>query len=313
MLALILTRKLRPMIIGSLSGWLMLAGMMARPRAISSRTNSGVMNFGMLAPNDSPACCFSRQRIAHRVQALVLADGDVFHLRRDDALARVVHLADVGAGLGHARQGAGGKAHRVQARIGFAATTEFGTQLRQQLGVAALLDPLRAQRRQAGRQVDARVRIGVRAGRVVDGDRRILFAAEQRRRLRLRRSRASRTCRSGREPCTKILREPGIGRVTDSESWSVCCNSEEGTAFMAFVLRNAGRSGGARTARRSRGSWASCEASLRRSQPDQVRRVCLNRCPIGPAIPPLRGELDHKPAGVASRRRIGSQGSMRWA
>jgi hypothetical protein len=43
MLALIFTRKLRPMIIGSSSGWLMLAGMMARPRATSSRTNSGVM------------------------------------------------------------------------------------------------------------------------------------------------------------------------------------------------------------------------------------------------------------------------------
>ncbi len=43
MLALIFTRKLRPMIIGSVSGWLMLAGMMARPRATSSRTNSGVM------------------------------------------------------------------------------------------------------------------------------------------------------------------------------------------------------------------------------------------------------------------------------
>ena len=41
-LALILTRKLRPMAIGSLSGWLMLLGMIARPRAISSRTNSGV-------------------------------------------------------------------------------------------------------------------------------------------------------------------------------------------------------------------------------------------------------------------------------
>ena len=40
MLALIFTRKLRPMIIGSVSGWLTLAGMMARPRATSSRTNS---------------------------------------------------------------------------------------------------------------------------------------------------------------------------------------------------------------------------------------------------------------------------------
>ena len=41
MLALIFTRKLRPMIIGSVSGWLMFAGMIARPRATSSRTNSG--------------------------------------------------------------------------------------------------------------------------------------------------------------------------------------------------------------------------------------------------------------------------------
>ena len=41
MLALIFTRKRRPMIMGSVSGWLMLAGRMARPRAISSRTVSG--------------------------------------------------------------------------------------------------------------------------------------------------------------------------------------------------------------------------------------------------------------------------------
>src|SRR2546430_13251830 len=47
MLALIFTRKLRPMIIGSDSGWLMLAGMMARPRATSERTNSGVKRSGM--------------------------------------------------------------------------------------------------------------------------------------------------------------------------------------------------------------------------------------------------------------------------
>jgi len=42
-LALIFTRKLRPMIIGSVSGWLMLQGITARPRATSVRTNSGVM------------------------------------------------------------------------------------------------------------------------------------------------------------------------------------------------------------------------------------------------------------------------------
>ena len=57
MLALIFTRKLRPMIIGSNSGWLTLAGMIARPRATSCRTNSGVMTGGIAAPNACPGCC----------------------------------------------------------------------------------------------------------------------------------------------------------------------------------------------------------------------------------------------------------------
>ena len=34
-LALIFTKKLRPIIMGSISGWLILAGIMARPAAIS--------------------------------------------------------------------------------------------------------------------------------------------------------------------------------------------------------------------------------------------------------------------------------------
>ncbi len=50
MLALILTRKLRPMTIGSDSGWLMLAGMIARPRATSARTNSAVMTDPLSPP-----------------------------------------------------------------------------------------------------------------------------------------------------------------------------------------------------------------------------------------------------------------------
>ncbi len=41
MLALILTRKLRPMMVGSSSRWLTLAGITARPRATSSRTYWG--------------------------------------------------------------------------------------------------------------------------------------------------------------------------------------------------------------------------------------------------------------------------------
>ena len=68
MLALIFTRKLRPMIIGSSSAWLMLAGMMARPRATSSRTNSGVMWAGMAAPKLSPSssAAFARSNTALR-------------------------------------------------------------------------------------------------------------------------------------------------------------------------------------------------------------------------------------------------------
>jgi len=54
MLALILTRKLRPIAIGSTSGWLMLAGMMARPAATSARTNSGVISRGKFAPSGLP-------------------------------------------------------------------------------------------------------------------------------------------------------------------------------------------------------------------------------------------------------------------
>jgi hypothetical protein len=43
------------MIIGSSSAWLMLEGMMARPRATSARTNSGVTNSGTDAPKLSPS------------------------------------------------------------------------------------------------------------------------------------------------------------------------------------------------------------------------------------------------------------------
>ena len=50
MFALILVRKFRPMIIGSDSGWLMLAGMIARPAATSLRTNSAVISSGIVAP-----------------------------------------------------------------------------------------------------------------------------------------------------------------------------------------------------------------------------------------------------------------------
>ena len=67
MLAFTLIKKLRPIIIGSVSGWLMLLGITARPQATSSRTNSGVMSLGIAAPNDSPACCC--MRVSSRISA----------------------------------------------------------------------------------------------------------------------------------------------------------------------------------------------------------------------------------------------------
>ena len=101
MLALIFTRKLRPMIIGSNSPWLMLAGMMARPRAISARTNSGVMCSGMSAPKLSPSASAALARASTADAAEVLAMGDVDHFLGDDAGARVFELRD-----GLARQAA---------------------------------------------------------------------------------------------------------------------------------------------------------------------------------------------------------------
>ena len=54
-LALILTRKFVPIIIGSASEWFMFAGIIALPDAISSLTNSGVIGFiGICELNCSP-------------------------------------------------------------------------------------------------------------------------------------------------------------------------------------------------------------------------------------------------------------------
>ena len=43
------------------------------------------------------------------------------------------------------------------------------------------------------------------------------------------------TRRSGREPSTKIFREPGIGRVTDSDSCPVCSRRSAAGLGMAFI------------------------------------------------------------------------------
>ena len=146
MFALILTRKLRPIAIGSDSGWLTLAGMIARPRATSSRTNSGDM------PSRSATNSISGVTIA---------------------LPRVVHLRDVAASAKRATAARQGEIGRALTRTGVAAVV-----------LAAGEDPRKPQLRKPRVEVDRRGRVRVRAGRVVDAQRRVqlrLAAASPRR------------------------------------------------------------------------------------------------------------------------------------
>ena len=101
----------------------------------------------------------------------IFADRDIFHFGGDDAAARVMHLADVVAGFGaqgalddmRELRNAGGAIRAGQAVI---LGAEFARVVR--FDIAACEDPVAAQRREAGLDVDARLGIGVRAAGVVD-------------------------------------------------------------------------------------------------------------------------------------------------
>ena len=125
------------------------------------------------------------QQFAQALALLVFADGDELHLRRDDAAAGVVHLRDIHAGPGAARPALQVEAHFRQLRIGLAFAAVGGAERRQLLAVAALLDPLLAQRGESLADVDLRRRVGVGAGAVVDADRRVLFRPHACRRVGL--------------------------------------------------------------------------------------------------------------------------------
>ena len=108
--------------------------------------------------------------------AEILADGDIFHLGRDDAAAGVVHLADVGAGLGaqHALADVG-EGRDAAAAVGAELAVVLGADLAlgDFLDVAAAADPVAAELGQAGHDVDAGARVGVGAAGVVEVDRRL--------------------------------------------------------------------------------------------------------------------------------------------
>ncbi|MNQ73981.1 hypothetical protein D3C85_887290 [compost metagenome] len=123
------------------------------------------------------------QRLQIVLAAQALADRHVLHFRRDDAPARVMHLRDIGAGRGAARRPLQVKAHRRQLGIGQAFLAVVAGRARQHFRIAALLDPRAAQFGQAATDIDSYLGVGVGAAAVIDGQWRILFPAEHRRRI----------------------------------------------------------------------------------------------------------------------------------
>ena len=160
------------MIIGSVSGWLMLAGMMARPRAISSRTNSGVISIG----NGGAEAVAVGQRAA----AQIFARGDEFHFLGDEALARIMKLGDIRPGL--ARSSLTPCAVELRHRQHFAALQAIIFGLAGAavifLDIAARQNPVAAAGGQALFDVDGHGIVRVRTGCVVEPHRRL--AARQR-------------------------------------------------------------------------------------------------------------------------------------
>ena len=246
--------------------------------------------------------------IGQRIQALVLADGDVLHLRRDDPAPGVVHLGDVGARQCAARTRAVGEADGLELRVGLPLAAVVGRGTVQLHRVTALRNPLRAQRRQAAVEVDGDVRIRIRAGGVVDRQRRIVLAAEQRRRTlehHLAHGHAQVRPRTGHVDLARTRdRADDIGGKLVGLTGQVGGHCIHGVVPLQEESRKlrtheAGAHGPPDEPRPR-------EASLRRYQPHQVRRVCLNRAPVGRAVPPLLGILEHGGVGKASVEPRGS-------
>jgi hypothetical protein len=120
--------------------------------------------------------CLQALDIGLAVQAF--ADGNVFHLRGDDALARIVHLADILARQSAARLARQVEAQVVQLAVGLAGTAIFTGQSGQLLGIATFGNPGGAQCGQAALDVDIGGRVGINAAGVIHIDGRVLLAAK---------------------------------------------------------------------------------------------------------------------------------------
>ena len=108
--------------------------------------------------------------ILYRLQFLVLADGDKLHLRSNDPLARIVHLADIVATPGTTRLSLLMEAEVGQRWIGGTLLTIVGTQATQHFGIIAIVNPGGTQRIQPLTQIDLDRRIREGASGIVDMD-----------------------------------------------------------------------------------------------------------------------------------------------
>ena len=224
MLALILTRKLRPIAIGSSSGWLTLAG---QDRAAARHLVAHELGRDDLRNRRAERLAgMLRGEFAQRFGALALADRDELHLGRDLAAPRVVHLGDAAARRGAQHRSRALEAQPGEARVVLARAHERRRRSVGGVDVAARADPAFAQRRESAAQVDRDVGIGERPRGVVErrsaGSRR----GSSRRRDRCGASatgalRASARARRAANPRRRRLREPGSGsRVTRFSRWS---------------------------------------------------------------------------------------------
>ncbi len=125
------------------------------------------------------------QQLGKTFAPLVLADRDVFHLRRNNTFARIVHLRHVHAGLGNARFAGEIETQTGECRIGKTLPAVTRARAVELNGITALLDPLLTQGSEPGADVDFCRGIGVRARGVIHKNRRILFCAHRSRRVGL--------------------------------------------------------------------------------------------------------------------------------
>ena len=212
------------------------------------------------------------RRLAGTLASEVLADGDVLHLRRDDARPRVCELRHRPARLAPQRRPARAAELRHHRRIA-------GIAARILLDVATRPDPISAQGRQAGPDVYTGGGIGVGTGGVVDPERLLV----RRREIDL----PNRHAQVGVALAGDVDLARGRQRTGG--------DGKNGGIFRHKIMSQRPR---LRASRNSTGRWRRFQ-SLRRHDPDQVRRVPTSRTPRVVSQP-----LTRAPLGTVTRVRF---------